>query len=72
MHGAPCGRIRVRGVPTRGTLVVRGYRGGSVLRDPLQAPKPGAPCPVMQALKALPIPHRGNDGTACPVTPDAS
>jgi len=56
----------------RETLVVWVYRGYSVLHNPLQAPKPGAPCPVIQALNALPIPHRGNDGTACPVTPDVS
>ena len=59
-------------VPTRETLVVRVYRECSVLRDPLHAPKPGAPYHVMSVLNTLPIPHRGNDGTACPVTPDAS
>ena len=62
----------IQTLPTRETLVVRVYRGCSVLRDPLHAPKPGAPYHVMSALNTLPIPHRGNDGTVCPVTPDAS
>jgi len=65
-------RGSVCSLPMRETLVVWVYRGYSVLHNPLQAPKPGAPCPVIQALNALPIPHRGNDGTACPVTPDVS
>ena len=68
----PIHEMYVVSVPTRETLVVRVYRGCGVLRDPLHAAKPGAPCPVIQALNALPIPHLGNDGTACPVTPDVS
>ena len=71
-RGGPSETTGVAWVPTRETLVVRVYRGCSVLRDPLHAPKPGAPYHVMSVLNTLPIPHRGNDGTACPVTPDAS
>ena len=71
-HPTPTREMCVARVPTRETLVVRVYRGCSVLRDPLHAPKPGAPYHVMSALNTLPIPHRGNDGTVCPVTPDVS
>ena len=37
----------VHSLRTRGTLVVRVYKGCSILHDPLRAPKLGAPCPVM-------------------------